>query len=176
MLPVQLRRKRPVLYAHFASLFKTLKDKGFWLDGTKFKVEQRPSESGFSCDYCSTQRRKIRGAQTVPQKEKHQRKLRVHLQKVYAARKALAESKFWADQAEDRTLVMIDAADRAKMRSPSIREGGRAGQNVKKIIAQQFIGVIVYGKGYYIYRRMPVTQKVTSHLYTCTLVTSHLYT
>ena len=59
--------------------------------------------------------------------------------KVFAARKSLSASKFWADQADDRTLVMVDAADRAKMRSPSIRGGGRAGENVKKI-DQQFIG------------------------------------
>ena len=48
-----------------------------------------------------------------------------------------------------------------------IRQGGRAGSRVKKI-KQQFIGVIVHGRGYYLYRRLPVTPKGAN--LTCTLL------
>ena len=53
---------------------------------------------------------------------------------------------------------MADAADQTKLGCPSIRQGGRAGDRVKRI-KQQFVGLIIHGKGYYIYRRLPVTQK-----------------
>ena len=75
------------------------------------------------------------------------------------ARKALAQLKFKATSDEGFCLVMADAADQAKQGSPVIREGGRAGTQVKKI-KQQFIGVLVHGLGYFIYRRLPVSTDV----------------
>ena len=77
---------------------------------------------------------------------------------MFGARKELATNKMLADGDEGFCLVMADASDQAKTGSPHIRQGGRAGGRVKKI-KQQFIGVIVHGRGYYLYRRLPVTPK-----------------
>ena len=85
-------------------------------------------------------------------------KLKRHLDIVFGSRKALAKHKSKSVGDEGYVLVMADAADQAKQGSPVIREGGRAGSQVKKI-KQQFIGVIVHGVGYIIYRRLPVTPK-----------------
>ena len=67
----------------------------------------------------------------------------------------LAVHKIYSRRWESYTLVMADAADQAKLDCPLIRQGGRAASDVKKI-RQQFVGVIVYGVGYLIYRRLPV--------------------
>ena len=86
---------------------------------------------------------------------------------MFDARKELASNKILADGDEGFCLVMADASNQAKTGSPHIRQGGRAGSRVKKI-KQQFIGVIVHGRGYYLYRRLPVTPKGAD--LTCTLI------
>ena len=119
--------------------------------------------------------------------------LKGHLKEVFDAREELASNKLLADGDEGFCLVMADASDQAKTGSPHIRQvttphrtssrlttpasphfitlhtrqGGRAGSRVKKI-KQQFIGVIVHGRGYYLYRRLPVTPKGAN--LTCTLL------
>ena len=82
-------------------------------------------------------------------------KLKAHLRIVFGTRKELAANKEKSLRHVGYMLVMADAADQAKQDCPSIRAGGRAGQNIKKI-KQQFIGVMLKGVGYYIYRRLPV--------------------
>ena len=109
----------------------------------------------FSCDKCSDCRRKIRNATTKRMLLAARERLKVHLDVIFASRKMLVTHKFLSTRHIDYTLVMVDAADQAKLDCPLIKQGGRAGQSVKKI-RQQFIGVIVHGVGYIIYRRLPV--------------------
>ena len=123
--------------------------------------------NGFTCIKCCNLRRAIRNAHTRADLRTNRQKLRSHLHVVFAARKALTSYKFGADQDEGFVLIMADAADQAKIGSPSIRQGGRAGSKVKKI-KQQFIGVILHGRGYRIYRRLPVTPKGAN--LTCTIL------
>lgn len=123
--------------------------------------------NGFTCYPCQKFRRALRNAHTQSDMRVARDALRQHLQVVFGARKALATHKLHAFQQEGYCLVMADAADQAKLGSPSIRQGGRAGSQVKKI-KQQLIGVIVHGLGYYLYRRLPVTQKGAN--LTCTLL------
>ena len=123
--------------------------------------------NGFTCNECTKLRRKIRNVSTSSELRRAQEVLRVHLQTVFAARKVLADYKVRADRDEGYMLLMADAADQAKHGSPSIRQGGRAGTQVKKI-KQQFIGVIIYNRGYRLYRRLPVTPKGAN--LTCTII------
>lgn len=112
------------------------------------------------CDKCSRYRRAIRTARTREALRAFKAKLKEHLQTVLGARKGLAKHKFMSTKDEGYCLVMIDAADQAKQGSPVIREGGRAGARIKKI-KQQFIGVLIHGLGYFIYRRLPVSIYIT---------------
>ena len=120
--------------------------------------------SGFTCDKCSRLRRAKRNAHTRPALREASEKLKKHLQTVLGARKGLAKYKFMSTRDEGFCLVMADAADQAKQGSPIIREGGRAGTSIKKI-KQQFIGVLIHGVGYFIYRRLPVST-LTHHSHT----------
>ena len=128
--------------------------------------------NGFTCNNCTKLRRKIRNSHTRADLRVNRQVLRLHLQVVFSARKTLTSYKIGADQDEGFVLVMADAADQAKITSPSIRQGGRAGSKVKKI-KQQFIGVILHGRGYRIYRRLPVTPKGAN--LTCTILVDLFY-
>lgn len=102
-------------------------------------------------------------------------KLKAHLATAFAARKELAQYKYSATKHESFCLVMADAADQAKLGCPLIKGGGRAGSRIKKI-KQQFIGVLVYGKGYYIYRRLPVNNNSRGNRVARSSVTNSHYT
>ena len=113
-------------------------------------------KSGFTCDTCSKKRRAIRAAATRSDLRQARSDLKNHLDLMFDGRKELAQHKFKAVSDDGYTLIMADAADQAKLGCPLIKSGGRAGGSVKKI-KQQFIGVLIHGVGYYIYRRLPVS-------------------
>ena len=110
----------------------------------------------FTCVKCADLRRDKRNALTRSALRHADAKLKMHLAIVFAARKVLGVYKYLSNRYGGYTLVMVDAADQQKLGCPLIKAGGRAGSRVEKI-KQQFIGVIVYGIGYYIYRRLPVS-------------------
>ena len=123
-----------------------------------YSKKNQTEASGFTCTTCTNLRRRIRAATTRAEMTTLREKLKAHVCITYGAREELAWHKSMASKDDSYCLVMADAADQTKLGCPSIRQGGRAGDRVKRI-KQQFVGLIIHGKGYYIYRRLPVTQK-----------------